>query len=95
MELYLTMSSTVRIDENVKQRLKMKSAESGISQYDLINEYVTRCLDEDEKKQLSFDEIKKMLSYDRKERDDSLDDIVGIATHEEPTDSVTVKKQYL
>ena len=34
------MATTIRIDENIKQQLKLKSAQTGISQLDLANKYI-------------------------------------------------------
>jgi hypothetical protein len=41
------MATTIRIDENIKQQLKLKSAQNGISQLDLANKYILNGLKED------------------------------------------------
>ena len=41
------MATTIRIDENIKQQLKLKSAQTGISQLDLANRYILNGLKED------------------------------------------------
>ena len=42
------MATTRRVDENVKQQLKIKAAESGKSQYELANNYIREGLKKDQ-----------------------------------------------
>jgi len=44
----IVMKCIVDIDESIQKRLKDKCIELGVSQDELINEYINRCLDEDE-----------------------------------------------
>ena len=54
------MATTVRINEDVKQQLKIKSAELGVSQFDLLNRYVIEGIKRDttpKKPVMSLDQI--------------------------------------
>jgi hypothetical protein len=42
------MATTIRINEEIKQLLKLKSVETGITQLDLANRYILKGLKEDD-----------------------------------------------
>ena len=88
------MSNNLRIDEEIKHLLKLKSDETGISQYDLVNKYILEGLKKDKrsKSNMTIDEIRKLLDYDKPEGDDILERLCGIAICDEVTDSVEIKK---
>ena len=64
------MKCIVDIDEGIWKRLKDKCIELGVSQDELINEYINRCLDEDE----SLGDIQSELDNIFV---DNVDDILG------------------
>ncbi|RAP52712.1 MAG: hypothetical protein BZ137_08200 [Methanosphaera sp. rholeuAM130] len=85
------MATTIRIDENIKQQLKLKSAQTGISQLDLANKYILNGLKEDnapKKKVMTLDQIEKYLAHDKPEGDNVLDKLDGIVHSDVITDSV-------
>ena len=89
------MATTIRIDENIKQQLKLKSAQTGISQLDLANRYILNGLKEDStpnKKVMTLDQIEKVLEYDKPEGDNVLDELDGIVHSDVITNSVDLKK---
>ena len=66
MEVFI-MATTVRINEDVKQQLKIKSAELGVSQFDLLNRYVIEGIKRDttpKKPVMSLDQLEKLLKHD-------------------------------
>ncbi len=83
------MSTTIRVHEEIKKQLKLKSAETGISQYDLANEYILEGLKKDKwrKKVMTIEEIEKLLDHDKPEGDTILKDLCGIATLKEDPES--------
>ena len=63
------MECIVDIDESIQKRLKDRCVELGVSQDELINEYINRCLDDE-----SLDDIKNELNSIFV---DNVDDILG------------------
>lgn len=64
------MATTIRINEDVKQRLKLQSIETGISQLDLANRYIIEGIkfDNTPKKPIkTIEEIEKILKHDKKD----------------------------
>lgn len=57
-------TTTVRIDEDVKKLLKIKSAELGVNQIDLLNRYVIEGIKKDTstKETINIEEIEKKLN---------------------------------
>ena len=89
------MATTIRINEDVKQRLKLQSIETGISQLDLANRYIIEGIkyDNTPKKPIkTIEELEKVLKHDGKGEKDPLEDIVGIIKTDEVVDSVKLKK---
>lgn len=70
------MTTTVRIDENIKKQLKIKSEELDVTQIDLINRYVTEGIQRDSTSSKTIDGIEKLLSHDAPEGN-GLDKIDG------------------
>lgn len=85
------MTTTVRIDEDVKKQLKIKSEELGVRQIDLINRYVTEGIQRDTTPPKNINEIKKLLSHDAPEGN-GLDKFDGLFEADEPTNAVKLKK---
>ncbi len=87
-------STTIRIDAELKHRLETKSSEMKIKQAQLLNQLVKEGLEriEQNKDKLSDDEIKELLEHDRV-KPVNLDNIIGIAETDEPTDSVQLKEE--
>lgn len=70
------MATTIRINEDVKQQLKLKSMTTGISQYNLANKYIIEGIKNDNtpnKPIKTIEEIEKILDYDKKEEQISSD----------------------
>lgn len=89
------MATTIRIDENIKQQLKLKSAQTGISQLDLANKYILNGLKKDStpnKKVMTLDQIEQYLDHDKPEGDTVLDELDGIIHSDVITDAVDLKK---
>ena len=64
------MATTIRINEDVKQRLKLQSIETGISQLDLANRYIIEGIkyDNTPKKPIkTIEELEKILKHDKNE----------------------------
>lgn len=89
------MATTVRINEDVKQLLKIKSAELGVKQIDLLNRYVIEGIKRDSTKNnqvKSIEEIEKSLVHDNP-KGNGLSEIDGIVEFDMPTNAVELKKQ--
>ncbi|MBQ6100195.1 MAG: hypothetical protein IJL02_10105 [Methanobrevibacter sp.] len=88
------MTTTIRINEDVKQLLKLKSAETGITQLDLANKYILKGLKEDDTPTniMSISDIEAMLSFDKPEGDENLEKLDGASHSDLPTNSVELKK---
>jgi len=90
------MATTIRIDENIKQQLKLKSAQTGISQLDLANKYILNGLKKDStpnKKVMTLDQIEQYLDHDKPEGDTVLDELDGIIHSDVITNAVDLKKK--
>lgn len=64
------MATTIRINEDVKQQLKLKSVATGVSQFNLANKYILEGIKNDStpnKPVKTIEEIEKILDYDKKE----------------------------
>ena len=64
------IATTIRINEDVKQRLKLQSIETGISQLDLANRYIIEGIkyDNTPKKPIkTIEELEKILKHDKNE----------------------------
>ena len=89
------MATTIRINEDIKQQLKLKSAQTGISQLDLANKYILNGLKADNtpnKKVMTLDQIENFLKHDKPEGDTVLDELDGIVHSDVRTNSVDLKK---
>lgn len=70
------MATTIRINEDVKEQLKLKSTITGISQFNLANKYIIEGIKNDNtpnKPIKTIEEIEKILDYDKKEEQISSD----------------------
>lgn len=90
----IILATTIRINEEVKQLLKLKSAETGITQLDLANRYILKGLKEDDTPTnvMSISDIEAMLSFDKPEGDKNLEKLDGVSHSDKPTNSVELKK---
>ena len=94
-EGYFLLITTIRIDKNLQQQLKLKSVETGLSQLDLANRYIFDGLKRDEtpkKNIMTLDEIESLLDHDKPEGN-GLSKIDGIFESEISTNAVELKKQ--
>lgn len=88
------MVSTIRVDDNVKQKLKIRSVELGVTQYDLVNRYILKGLAEEipeDKQPPTIDEIKQMLEHDKPEGN-GFKDFNDFIETDEVTDAVELKR---
>ena len=72
------MTTTIRLNENIKELLKLKSAETGISQLELANKYILKGLKEDttpKKEMMSLEEIEELLDTDKSDKDEIVNKI--------------------
>jgi len=90
----ILLATTIRINEEVKQLLKLKSAETGITQLDLANRYILKGIKEDDTPAnvMSISDIEAMLSFDKPEGDKNLEKLDGVSHSDQPTNSVELKK---
>ncbi|MCQ2971914.1 MAG: hypothetical protein MJ209_01245 [archaeon] len=61
------MATTIRINEDVKQQLKIKSTELGVKQQDLLNRYVIEGIKRDStsnKPVMTLNELENLLKHD-------------------------------
>ena len=89
------MTTTIRINENVKQQLKIKSAELGVKQQDLLNRYVIEGLKRDSTSKepvMNLNELEKLLKHDNP-KGNNLKKFSGIMPDGEMIDSVEEKKK--
>lgn len=89
------MVTTIRIDEDVKQLLKIKSAELGIKQKDLLNRYVIEGIKRDStlnKPVKTLNELEKILKQDNS-KGNNLKKFSGIVSEGEMIDSVEEKRK--
>lgn len=80
---------------NVKQQLKIKSAELGVKQIDLVNRYILEGIKRDttpKKSVMSLDELEKILKHDNP-KGNNLKEFVGIISDGEEIDSVDEKRK--
>ena len=70
-------------------RIKIKSAETGISQYDLANRYLIEGLKNDRRKKgvITLEEIEELLDHDKPEGDTILQDLCGIVKRDDTEDA--------
>lgn len=90
------MTTTIRLNENIKELLKLKSAETGISQLELANKYILKGLKEDttpKKEVMSLEEIEKLLDHDKVNGDNLLDELDSTVHSDIQTDAVKLKKE--
>ena len=86
------MATTIRINEDVKQQLKIQSAKLGVKQIDLVNRYVIEGIKRDTPANIkSIEDIERLLSYDKPEGN-NLKSFVNLIDNDEPIDSVEEKK---
>ena len=88
------MATTIRIDEDVKQQLKIKSAELGVKQMDLLNRYVIEGIKRDStpnKPTPSIEELEIQLKHDNP-KGNGLDKLCGIIDDGEVFDEVEEKR---
>ena len=89
------MITTIRIDKNLQQQLKVKSAETGKSQLDLANQYILEGLKNDKtpaKPAMTLEEIEKLLKHDLPEGDETSKQLIGIAESPIQTNALELKK---
>ena len=90
----IILATTIRINEEVKQLLKLRSAETGITQFDLANKYILKGLKEDDTPTniMSISDIELLLSFDKPEGDKNLEKLDGVSHSDISTNSVELKK---
>lgn len=89
------MITTIRVNKDLQQQLKLKSAETGRSQLDLVNKYILDGLKNDKtpiKPAMSLEEIEKLLKHDLPDGDKVSKKLVGLVDNEFKTDAVKLKK---
>ncbi len=89
------MTTTIRINEDVKQQLKIKSAELGVKQQDLLNRYVIEGIKRDStpnKSVMTLDELENLLKHDNP-KGNNLKKFSGIVPDGEIIDSVEEKRK--
>ena len=89
------MITTIMIDKELKRQLKLKSAETGKSELDLANQYISDGLKNDKtpvKPAMTLDEIKKLLKNDLPEGDEVSEKLTGLADAPVRTNAVELKK---
>ena len=88
------MVSNLKVNDDLKYKLELKSNETGISQLELVNKYISKGLKEDNSKShKSREEIEKLLSHDNPSGKSSLDGMKGIVDLGYKADPVRLKKE--
>ena len=90
------MLSTIKINDEVKQKLELKSIELGVNQIDLLNKYVIDGINRDTKyanESKNIEEIRKLLENDLPEGDLASKNLIGLVNNPTKTDSVQLKKE--
>ena len=88
------MVSNLKVSDDLKHQLELRSNETGISQLDLVNKYISKGLKEDKsKKHMSKEEINKLLTHDNPSGRSSLDGMKGIIDLGYKTDAIHLKKE--
>ena len=88
------MITTIRIDKDLQQKLKLKSVEIGVSQLDLANKYILEGLKTDDtpkKPTMSLEEIEKLLTHDLPEGDQVSKKLKDLVDNDVETDAVELK----
>ena len=88
------MVASVSINEELKEKLIIKSIELGVKQIDLVNRYVLEGLKKDsvfEKSAPTIEELEKLLKHDNP-NGNHFKDIVGIVDTDEVIDEVEEKR---
>ena len=89
------MATTVRINEDVKQQLKIKCVELGAKQIDLVNRYILEGIKRDttpKKPVMGLDDLEKILKHDTP-KGNNLKEFVGIVSGGEEIDAVEEKRK--
>lgn len=88
------MATTIRINEDVKHQLKIKSAELGVKQIDLLNRYVIEGIKRDsmpKKPAPTIEDLEKLLKHDNS-KGNELNKLCGIIDNDEIIDEVEEKR---
>ncbi len=88
------MATTIRINEDVKHQLKIKSAELGVKQIDLLNRYVIEGIKRDsmpKKPTPTIEDLEKLLKHDNP-KGNGLNKLCGIIDNNEIIDEVEEKR---
>lgn len=86
------MATTVRINEDVKQQLKIQSAKLGVKQIDLVNRYILEGIKREMPCNIkSIEDIERLLSHDKPEGN-NLKSFVNLIDNDESIDPVEEKK---
>ena len=88
------MATTIRINEDVKHQLKIKSAELGVKQKDLLNRYVIEGIKRDsmpKKPTPTIEDLEKLLKHDNP-KGNGLNKLCGIIDNNEIIDEVEEKR---
>ena len=89
------MLTTIKINKDLQQQLKLKSVEQGVTQIDLANRYILEGLKSDStpnKPTMSLEDIEKLLNHDKPEGN-NLKKLNGLITTEDEKDYVTFEKE--
>ena len=89
------MLTTIKINKDLQQQLKLKSVEQGVTQIELANRYILEGLKSDSipnKPTMSLEDIEKLLKHDKPEGN-NLKKINGLITTEDEKDYVTFEKE--
>ena len=88
--------TTIQIDKELHRQLKLKSTKTGISQLDLVNQYVLDGLKNDKKlikPTMSLGDIEKLLKHDLPSGDDVSEKLTGLADAPIKRNAVELKKE--
>lgn len=89
------MLTTIKINKDLQQQLKLKSVEQGVTQIELANRYILEGLKSDStpnKPTMSLEDIEKLLKHDKPEGN-NLKKLNSLITTEDEKDYVTFEKE--
>ena len=89
------MVTTIRLSKDIQRQLKLRSAETGISQLELANKFISEGLNKSNNQQdnssNTLEEYDKLLSHDKKEGN-NLKKFANLVTTPFTIDEVAEKK---
>ena len=88
----MLMVTTIRLDKDIQQQLKLRSAETGKSQLELANQFILEGLENHKPQKMTLNEISKLLSHDNP-KGNNLKKFVNLVNNKHEIDEIKEKKE--